>query len=94
MHEALSPPFRHHTARKIEEVCIDYQRLIRPPAARWLQNNNLLVSTLVTELPTRFSRWSEIMGGGKGEKKGLAENGSPVEAIKGKRRSGGRKNEG
>ncbi len=94
MHEALGPPPRQHTARAIEDVCIDYQQLITTYAARWLQNNNLLVSTLVTELPTRFSRWSEIMGGGKGEKKGLAENGSPVEAIKGQRRSGGRKNEG
>ena len=56
MHEALSPPPGQHTARAIVDVCIDYQQLITTPAARWLQNNNLLVSTLVTNGKHRLER--------------------------------------
>ena len=50
MCKTLSPASRQLTKRMIGAVCIDYQRLIAAPPARWLQNDNeplLLDSSLV-----------------------------------------------
>ena len=44
MRKTLGPAPRRLTERTMEEVCIDYQRLVTAPAARWLQNDNENIS--------------------------------------------------
>jgi hypothetical protein len=54
MREALSPPPGQHTARAIEDVCIDYQQLITTHAARWLQNNKEHFSVSKPHRPSSY----------------------------------------